>query len=185
MPPTTTSPHPSTNFRRGSHASTSSLSDDEDAITACPLKKPSLNQRQHTNVSATANGQHESSQQHSRPHSQRSNSWRTSISHFDPPDSEGDGCNYEEIPTELLWRRMLTIQRMFGCYNSARMRAALEAGAENFVPSRTCLDLLNDSIDHLPEEAKRQLEEFLGQEATGTKKRKSWRQRLLYAPTLN
>ncbi|KAK0724632.1 hypothetical protein B0H67DRAFT_449079, partial [Lasiosphaeris hirsuta] len=65
------------------------------------------------------------------------------------------------VDAETLWKRMLAIQRMFGCYNSARMRAALDTGAEGFIPSRTCLDLLNDSIDQLPEESRRQLEEFL------------------------
>ncbi len=32
------------------------------------------------------------------------------------------------LDAELLWHRMLTAQRMFGCYNSARMTAALEMG---------------------------------------------------------
>ncbi|KAH8890285.1 hypothetical protein GQ53DRAFT_601388, partial [Thozetella sp. PMI_491] len=64
-----------------------------------------------------------------------------------------------------LWRRMLTVQKLFGCYNSARMQAALELGADSgFVPSKTCLDLMNDSLSQLPDEERKQVEDYLEQE---------------------
>ncbi|EPE25042.1 hypothetical protein GLAREA_11623 [Glarea lozoyensis ATCC 20868] len=48
------------------------------------------------------------------------------------------------------WQRMLRIQREYHCYNSARLSAAVEAeerGETNVpVPSRLCLDLLNESL---------------------------------------
>lgn len=44
--------------------------------------------------------------------------------HFDPADGE-------DLDDERLWRRMLAIQRLFHCYKSARMDAALEAGGED------------------------------------------------------
>jgi hypothetical protein len=46
--------------------------------------------------------------------------------HFDPLDGEGDS-----VDPSRLWQKMLAIQRVFGCYNSARMRAALEMGVED------------------------------------------------------
>jgi len=48
------------------------------------------------------------------------------------------------------WQRMLRLQREYHCYNSARLEAAVEAEerGEGFVnvPSRLCLDLLDDSL---------------------------------------
>ncbi|RKU44792.1 hypothetical protein DL546_007476 [Coniochaeta pulveracea] len=61
------------------------------------------------------------------------------------------------VDPSLLWQNMLAVQRAFGCYNSARMRAAVEMGGdEGLMPSKACLDLLNDSISRLPEDARRQ-----------------------------
>lgn len=181
--------------RRGSsaHSSTSSFSDDDDAITPCPLEATSSKQQPQqqsqpppTHQRRPQNGVH------------RTNSWRDSI-HGTPHHLEGletagpSEGNTVDVDAETLWCRMLAIQRVFGCYNSARMRAALEMDGDNsnssgFIPSRTCLDLLNDSIDQLPEESKRQLEEFLETgETTRTSrsaKRRSWRQRLLHRQTL-
>ncbi|KAM7196874.1 hypothetical protein V8F20_006841 [Naviculisporaceae sp. PSN 640] len=181
--------------RRGSlaYSSSSSLSDDQDAITPCPVERSNLNQPQ---IPHTQHTQSQQTHQRRRPQegTHRKESWRDSIAGGAPHHLEGlerrseDGCGIaSEVDEETLWRRMLAIQRVFGCYNSARMRAALEMGGESscFIPSRTCLDLLNDSIDQLPEESKRQLEEFLETGETGThssNKRKSWRQRLLYSP---
>ncbi|KAK3312640.1 hypothetical protein B0H66DRAFT_568568 [Apodospora peruviana] len=180
--------------RRGStgHGSTSSLSDDDaDAITPCASPALEL-----TNTISQHKHQHQPQQsqnQHNEPHScrtqngtvQRSNSWRNSSTHEEQHFEDHES---ETVDAETLWRRMLAIQRAFGCYNSARMRAALEVGGDSsgFTPSRTCLDLLNDSIDQLlPEESKRQVEEFLehGEGTIGSSrasKRRSWRQRLLH-----
>lgn len=68
----------------------------------------------------------------------------------------------EDEETERLWRRMLELQRHFRCYNSARMDAAVDdENMSAIVPPRSCLDLLNDSIGALPEEAQRELDNFL------------------------
>lgn len=133
--------------RRGSsaHSSTSSLSDDEDAITPCPVERPSSNQHQ--------TSQHTQSTQTQQPHQRRrpqegmhrKESWRDSIAGGAPHHLEGlergseDGCGIaSEVDEETLWRRMLAIQRVFGCYNSARMRAALETGGDGNGAIRMC-----------------------------------------------
>ncbi|KAK7978401.1 hypothetical protein PG996_004449 [Apiospora saccharicola] len=54
---------------------------------------------------------------------------------------------------ERLWRRMLELQQTYGCYNSARMSAALESGDASLRPSRACLDLLNENMVLLPDDA--------------------------------
>ncbi|KAK8040044.1 hypothetical protein PG993_008455 [Apiospora rasikravindrae] len=54
---------------------------------------------------------------------------------------------------ERLWRRMLELQQTYGCYNSARMSAALESGDASLRPSRACLNLLNEHMVLLPEDA--------------------------------
>ncbi|KAI0876119.1 hypothetical protein GGS24DRAFT_252859 [Hypoxylon argillaceum] len=53
---------------------------------------------------------------------------------------------------ERLWMRMLALQRKFGCYNSARMSAALSSGnVSRLRPSKACLDLLNENMAVLPD----------------------------------
>ncbi|KAI0444025.1 hypothetical protein F4803DRAFT_284932 [Xylaria telfairii] len=53
---------------------------------------------------------------------------------------------------ERLWMRMLALQKKFGCYNSARMSAALSSGnVSKLRPSKACLDLLNEHMATLPE----------------------------------
>lgn len=57
-----------------------------------------------------------------------------------------------------LWKRMLALQQIYGCYNSARMSAALSSGdASLLLPSKACLDLLNEHMTLLPDEAERAL----------------------------
>ncbi|KAK4445923.1 hypothetical protein QBC34DRAFT_154247 [Podospora aff. communis PSN243] len=163
-----------------SASSTASFSDDDDAITPCP---PQNFTEEHRDVQQdrTPRQQPRSPKAH-RPNAERRQSWRSSqVMSSEPHPESPDGDLAEvEVDSVTLWRRMLVIQRMFGCYNSARMSAALDTGAEDgFVPSRTCLDLLNDSIDQLPEESRRQLEQFLEHGESGNpSRRKSWRQRL-------
>jgi hypothetical protein len=54
-----------------------------------------------------------------------------------------------------LWLRMVELQERYGCYRSARMQAAVSAASpSDLMPSRVCLDLLNDDVaDELPDEA--------------------------------
>ncbi|KAI0171733.1 hypothetical protein GGR52DRAFT_436795 [Hypoxylon sp. FL1284] len=55
---------------------------------------------------------------------------------------------------ERLWKRMLALQRAFGCYNSARMSAALSSGDFSLLlPSKACLNLLNENMTFMPNEA--------------------------------
>ncbi|KAH6673107.1 hypothetical protein B0J14DRAFT_563592 [Halenospora varia] len=50
------------------------------------------------------------------------------------------------------WERMLSLQQQYHCYNSARLEAAVEALERGVrleevpIPSRLCLDLLNESL---------------------------------------
>lgn len=48
--------------------------------------------------------------------------------------------------------------------------------------SKTCLDLLNDSITQLPDEARRQLDDFLSHNEPCSSRRSSssWRRRLVH-----
>ncbi|KAK1760152.1 hypothetical protein QBC47DRAFT_366534 [Echria macrotheca] len=182
----------------GSAGSTSSLSsddgfgDDEDAITPCP---PQHHMHPHVqNSHAEQQQQQQQQTTHTRPvlQTKRQGSTDSSSSWRDSQVITESHSENENVDTETLWRRMLAIQRLFGCYNSARMRAALEMGEESgFIPSKTGLDLLNDSIDQLPDESRRRLEEYLehGDErailSTSSSRRKSWRERLLYMPGLH
>ena len=121
--------------RRGSTSSFSS----EDDITPCPLEKKQTRQTQPTRqpiLASSSSSQHTSSPSRSRaphPHHrpQRPKSWRDSQHYLSPLESTDD-----ETDTTALWQSMLAIQREFGCYNSARMRAAVESGGEG--PVRKC-----------------------------------------------
>lgn len=168
---------------RRSVMSTASFSDDDDAITPCPSPPPATDAETHTRPSQhplplsasrpDAGRTHSSAPtslpqgtHHAVPHLRRGSAnsdqleaCRDSVWHFDPAEGKA-------MDDERLWRRMLAIQRTFHCYNSARMSAALtelEMGQDvgQFVPSRTCLDLLNDSISELPEEFRHQIDSWL------------------------
>jgi hypothetical protein len=105
------------------------MSDDDDTITPCPREEPytsSQEQSQRTQPEPRGSPQPKGA----RAHTQRPKSWRHESWHFEPLDSEGD----DDDPARLWWT-MLSIQRVFGCYNSARMRAAIEMG-EDGVPIR-------------------------------------------------
>ncbi|TLS23315.1 uncharacterized protein PpBr36_06553 [Pyricularia pennisetigena] len=83
-----------------------------------------------------------------------------------------------------LWRRMLAVQRIYHCYNSARISAALDNEVlQKRVPSRACLDLLNDGISHLPEDEKQQVVYFIEHGKVQERKSRSfWRRRLIRTP---
>ncbi|KAI1087904.1 hypothetical protein F5B19DRAFT_473668 [Rostrohypoxylon terebratum] len=62
-----------------------------------------------------------------------------------------EGTNGDPV---RLWRRMLDLQQTYGCYKSARMSAALSSGDISLLlPSKACLDLLNENMTLLPDEA--------------------------------
>ncbi|KAK6955215.1 hypothetical protein Daesc_002846 [Daldinia eschscholtzii] len=62
---------------------------------------------------------------------------------------------------ERLWERMLVLQQTYGCYNSARMSAALSSGDVSLLlPSKACLNLLNENISFLPDETENALGEW-------------------------
>jgi hypothetical protein len=128
-----------------SASSTSSFSDDEDAITPCPPQSFS-EEHQFEQQDRTPRQQPRSPKSH-RPNAEKRQSWRSSqvMSAHDstePHPESLDGGVEPEVDSVTLWRRMLVIQRMFGCYNSARMRAALDTGAEDgFVRMFTFLSL--------------------------------------------
>lgn len=210
---------PRGNTASSSSSSTSSSSDlDLDAITPCPPHS-------HPNAlldTETAETQTQPQQRPSNPHhhrKQRPTSWRSTVSLTPSSSSSSTTSDQDTAATspsagdpeatdpETLWRRMLTLQRTLGCYNSARMRAALEqenpeeGGGVRMFPmpfnlncarmltphgtaSRTCLDLLNDNIVALSDEERIQVDAFLHMETgtgteTGTKKGNGWRGRWL------
>lgn len=134
----------------------------EDAITPCPPIEPSPSPSPSSSTSHDDNCpktlSRSSSSSSLRSTSSKSSSLRSSIEY----NTTNMTRDFNEIDTQLLWRRMLAIQRTFGCYNSTRMNIAIEMGESNAsVPSRVCLDLLNDSIDKLPSEIKQRIEDFL------------------------
>ncbi|KAK4195556.1 hypothetical protein QBC40DRAFT_288958 [Triangularia verruculosa] len=158
--------------------------DSIDAITPCPLLETiASNQTQNSHPRDLhlqtqskkfgAGGLSRNSSQ-KRPAS-RCESWRSTqprpFQGYVGDNNEDD----EELDTEILWKQMLAVQDRFGCYNSARMRAALEGG-DNSIPSRICLDLINDSIGEMPEDVRQRIELFLEREGSGAMMRKGkWR----------
>jgi len=162
---------------RRSFNSIISVSDDErdsDAITPAP-KVVHIDSKEQHPVKGGQEERLESSTTSPSPASSRRSSFHSDHRHR---QLGGEG-----VDSEQLWRRMLAVQRIFGCYNSARMSAALSAGDEEQVgrlrPSKACLDLLNESVEQLPEEAKEQVEKYL----YGSKRKSgSWRRRFLPAP---
>lgn len=153
-----------------------SFSDDEDAITPCSSPPPEP--QDVVQPSQQQQQQQQSQQLTSTPLAKKSNSYSAASSrktsathswHFDPTEGE-------DMDDWHLWQRMLEIQRTFHCYNSARMSAALlelEMGVDagHLAPSRSCLDLMNESVSAMSEEERHRLSEWL--QANPSKKRRS------------
>jgi hypothetical protein len=119
--------HRPTHRQQRRNSTSSSSSDDDDMITPCPLEKqePTV---QHEEV---AHRQQQQPQQRPQPQkqSERPKSWLETEAATEDPVT--------------LWKSMLAIQRAFGCYNSARMRAAVEMdGEEEHVRKFTVLPYL-------------------------------------------
>ncbi|KAI1119795.1 hypothetical protein F5Y10DRAFT_150807 [Nemania abortiva] len=114
--------------------------DDIDAITPCPVRPAaSAETRGPIDDLRTTRSASPSSFRSSLDVSRR----RASVKALEE-GTDGD--------PERLWMRMLALQRKFGCYNSARMSAALSSGNVSILrPSKACLDLLNENMAILPD----------------------------------
>lgn len=80
--------------------------------------------------------------------------------------------------TRDLWRCMLELQQRYGCYTSARIDMALEAGGDGFdlMPNRFIIDTLNESVVGLPDEGREMLERCLAPDSSPHKpKWKFWK----------
>lgn len=65
-----------------------------------------------------------------------------------------------------LWQRMLALQQAYGCYKSARMSAALSSNdASLLLPSKACLDMMNEHMSALPDDVDLTIEQHLQHEA--------------------
>ena len=115
-------------------STTSSLSDDEDAITPCPPQTNSVQRfedKRHDCRETAHKQRHVPAQNSSAPSPRRRDSWRSSqVMHLDGHAEREADTSMHEVDAQTLWRRMLAVQRAFGCYNSARMDAALDTGEE-------------------------------------------------------
>ncbi|KAK6070062.1 hypothetical protein SCUP234_10305 [Seiridium cupressi] len=140
--------------RTGRHASSrKAFADDTDAITPCPPPSTSKSEMESSQVEhvtmedmCPSRSPSPSSCSESEGASQigafqrRRNSVKTI-----EEGTEGD--------PERLWKRMLALQQIYGCYRSARMSAALELGdASSLLPSKACLDLMNEDMDAIPDD---------------------------------
>ncbi|KAL2752451.1 hypothetical protein ACRALDRAFT_1065581 [Sodiomyces alcalophilus JCM 7366] len=68
------------------------------------------------------------------------------------------------VDVHRLWAVMLALQRRYQCYKSTRMRIAADSDvqeASELMPSRACIDYLNESIEFLPEEGWKMLEPYI------------------------
>ena len=102
--------------------SSSYTEDEDDAITPCPVEPspPAAHDDEHHHPRSPLSRSSSSSSLRSTQ-----SSLRSSIEDLDTMR------DYNAIDTQLLWRRMLAIQRTFGCYNSTRMQLAIEMGEQN------------------------------------------------------
>ncbi|KAI5864111.1 hypothetical protein GGS23DRAFT_482925 [Durotheca rogersii] len=125
--------------------------DDIDAITPCPLARGTPDKM---GVSEFANPVE--AFQESRSASPCS---ECSLSRLDASGNRKreslrvleEGTNGDPV---RLWKRMLALQQAYGCYKSARMSAALSSGDVSLLlPSKACLNLLNENMTFLPGEA--------------------------------
>lgn len=153
----------------------SAIVDDIDAITPCPLTRSGPKAINESDIINSINKFQESRSpspcsecSSDSMHASRSRR-RESLKALEE-GTEGD--------PERLWERMLALQQVYGCYNSARMSAALSSGdvslllrkcspptiqeiynvvleyaANSYTPaSKACLNLLNENISFLPDE---------------------------------
>ncbi|KAI5461993.1 hypothetical protein BGZ63DRAFT_203401 [Mariannaea sp. PMI_226] len=115
---------------------------------------------------------HHHDDEHDHSHRRRSSSnscnERPPIPHMDRSrqastcsDRSCEGMTTDE--TRELWRCMLELQVRYGCYNSARLDLAVDAGesAMDLMPNRFIIDTLNESVVDLPDEGRELLNRHL------------------------
>ncbi|KAI6086625.1 hypothetical protein F4821DRAFT_126817 [Hypoxylon rubiginosum] len=132
-------------------SSRSTTMDDIDAITPCPLVRDTSEEIEVSEFVEPIEKFQESrspspcSECSSAPSEASTSRRRESLKVLE------EGTNGDP---ERLWKRMLALQRAFGCYNSARMSAALSSGDFSLLlPSKACLNLLNENMTFVPDEA--------------------------------
>ncbi|KAH7187903.1 uncharacterized protein BKA55DRAFT_696276 [Fusarium redolens] len=79
---------------------------------------------------------------------------------------------------QRLWICMLEVQQRYGCYTSARMDTALNAGDDglDLMPNRFIIDTFNESIVDLPDEGREMLNRYLCPSSCLTKQKwKFWK----------
>ncbi|RGP61043.1 hypothetical protein FLONG3_10662 [Fusarium longipes] len=87
-----------------------------------------------------------------------------------------EGMTLDE--TRELWRCMLELQLRYGCYNSARIDMAVDAGEQglDLMPNRFIIDTLNESVIDLPDEGRELLNRYLCPSSPNTKQKwKFWK----------
>ncbi|KAI0008755.1 hypothetical protein F4779DRAFT_419521 [Xylariaceae sp. FL0662B] len=131
-------------------SSPSTMMDDVDAITPCPLVRGDSKQ---TAVSQMINPIDDYQRSRSTSPCSECSSVRMEASRSRRRASIKTLEEGTDGDPERLWKRMLALQQIYGCYNSARMSAALTSGDISLLlPSRACLDLLNENMAFLPDE---------------------------------
>ncbi|KAF6805336.1 hypothetical protein CMUS01_14649 [Colletotrichum musicola] len=97
-----------------------------------------------------------------------------------PSLGAGRRTSADHADLEELWECMLELQQRYRCYNSTRMEIAADSeDAAEMMPTRACIDMLNDSIESLPEEGWKKLSKYLVPECDSccqkTQKWKFWK----------
>ncbi|KAL0934591.1 uncharacterized protein CTRU02_211390 [Colletotrichum truncatum] len=92
------------------------------------------------------------------------------------PSLAGRRSSSDDADIEELWECMLELQQKYHCYNSTRMEIAADSeDAMEMRPTRACMDMLNDSIESLPEEGWKKLSKYLVPECEGYQKQQKWK----------
>ncbi|CCF31891.1 hypothetical protein CH063_04379 [Colletotrichum higginsianum] len=92
------------------------------------------------------------------------------------PSLTGRRSSVEDADLEALWECMLELQQKYHCYNSTRMEIAADReDAMDMMPTKYCMDMLNDSIESLPEEGWKKLSKFLVTDFDTCQKSQKWK----------
>ncbi|KAF9878202.1 hypothetical protein CkaCkLH20_04240 [Colletotrichum karsti] len=94
------------------------------------------------------------------------------------PSLTGRRSSADDADLEEMWECMLELQQKYHCYNSTRMEIAADSeDATEMMPTKACMDMLNDSIDSesLPEEGWKKLSKYLVTECDASQKPQKWK----------